>query len=400
MSWIVRKPFVAAFYGTSLTTGRLSTFWVERLAQELRGVPEALGQVILYNLGKGSQTSDWGAANAYTVAQLRPDFILSEDFTINDCFEVAGVPQVSQAQQETNMQAMHDAWVAANPDVDITWQSMSSVDVGVSVGRPTLAARYANGLVKAAAMGDRVLDNYLAASGLPVPPGVAGGWTKPLPNVRTQPVAGSIEVTDGYGEMPGGTTWNPADKSANIALSGGNLAATSTAGSAWLIARATQAVPDKTHIELVANVTVDVSYPSFGLANAAHPLNSALGLGNDSIGVYRTGQVQIGGVVVGSAGFTYGAGDTIAIEVDLTNAVAYFMKGGVRTGFSIAAIAGAVYPAIGFFDAGATGTLKVTGFGDGLHPTQAATNQFLMPNAKFWCRQRMADLYGLAAPVP
>lgn len=182
MTWALRKPFVVAFYGTSLTTGRLSTFWPEYLREILKAMPEAVGNVLVYNLGKGSQTSDWGAANAYTVAEKAPDLIVSEDFTINDCADGGGGPAVSEVDQLANMEAMHDEWTAANPAVVIVWQSMNSVSVAGAAIRPTLAARYAAAKVKALALGDDHLDNY---GGAPTPPGVVGGWPKPLPDYLT-----------------------------------------------------------------------------------------------------------------------------------------------------------------------------------------------------------------------
>lgn len=186
MSWTVRRTFTVGFFGTSLSNpGRLNPGWVALMSQELRGVPEAIGPVLVLNQAKGGETSTWGAANVFTLADKRPNAVFSEDFTINDCFDSGGGPQVSQAQQAINMQAIHDALIASNAACEITWMSMSSVDAAVAVGRPALAARYAAGGVKALAMGDRWLDLYAGGNAFPVPPGVAGGWVKPLPTVDT-----------------------------------------------------------------------------------------------------------------------------------------------------------------------------------------------------------------------
>lgn len=181
MSWQIRKPFTLVTYGTSLTTGRLSAQWVERLQQTLYGLPEAVGPVIVYNMGKGSQTSVWGAANAGLVANLKPTHILTEGFAINDCALVGGVPQVSQSDHLTNMASMRATWKATNPSVDITWQTMSSVGSTTATGRPNLADYYADEMSYAATQGDTRIDNYLGPGGL-YP---ASGWPKPLADSLT-----------------------------------------------------------------------------------------------------------------------------------------------------------------------------------------------------------------------
>lgn len=178
MSETILPPFVLVTYGTSLTTGRLSTNWAERLKQQLLGVPEAIGPFILYNLGKGSQTSTWGVDNAYIGAAMHPTHILSETFAINDSVVVSGVPTVTQTQNLANMASMRSTWTASNPTVDITWQSMNGVSTSGDSLRPNLADYYNNGMAQAAAWGDTAIDNY---NGAQSPPGVATGWIKPLP---------------------------------------------------------------------------------------------------------------------------------------------------------------------------------------------------------------------------
>jgi len=177
MTWTVRAPFVLVTYGTSLTTGRLSATWPERLVQGIIGAPECVGPFILYNMGKGGQTSVWGAANAYLAADMKPTHILSEGFAINDCFGGAS-PVVSQANHLANMASMRSTWRASNPSVDITWQTMSSVDTTVATGRTLLANYYADEMTFATSNGDSKIDNYLGAGG--TYPGPSTGWIKPL----------------------------------------------------------------------------------------------------------------------------------------------------------------------------------------------------------------------------
>ena len=172
MTTVIPPPFTLVTYGTSLTTGRLSSFWPERLQQALLGVPEAIGPVIVYNLGKGSTTSVWGVDNAQYGAAMRPSHILSETFAINDCALINGTPTVSLVDNAANMAAMRAIWVAADPMVNITWQSMSSISSSNTSLRPDLATYYNDGMATGTALGDSVLDNY-------------PGWINPLPLALT-----------------------------------------------------------------------------------------------------------------------------------------------------------------------------------------------------------------------
>jgi hypothetical protein len=370
---------------------------VERLALELRGVPEALGDVILLNMGKGSQTSDWGRDNAFTISQKRPKFVLSEDFTINDCFEpTPGNPQVTEANQHANMLSMHNEWVAAG--IDVTWQSMSAVGPLVAVGRPTLAARYASGLTYGLGLGDRVLGNYLGDHGLTIPPGVAGGWLKPLPGYQTNgAVPFALPVTAGYGPQSDLATWDPAHTGAAVSLSGDLLTATGVGGTG--MTRSTVAIAGKIHFETTAGAGGTYN---IGLTNAAGANGGYPGLDGNSIGLSNGAGVYSNGLFVGPSGLPgVNPGDTIGYEVDPVAHLIYFMQGAIRSaGFDISGLGGgSLYPALGVVGAGQGATFNPNQTGDQLHPLQVLTDQYLLPNAKFWCRQRMAQLYGLPAPT-
>lgn len=400
MTWKVPRHCVICFYGTSLTTGRLSTYWVERLALELRGVPEALAPPIVINLGKGSQTSDWGRDNAYTIATKRPDVLITEDFTINDCFETSpGVTQVSPAAQLVNMQSIHDEVKAANAACDIIWQSMSSVDATVATARTTLAARYAAGGAKALAMGDRWVDNYAGGNALPIPPGIAGGWIKPLPTWQSNPQVPFVDlVTDGYEPIHTGTL-NAADKSASIDLTGGDLTATANANAVGAV-RGAVAITGTKHFEFTITSAVGIT-PNVGVANAGANLAQPVGFTANSLGILLNGDIKTNNAVVGNAGFVLVNGDVIAIEVDRPNNLAYFRKGAIRSaGFDISAIAGDLFPIVGLSSAGASVVANLTQQGDGLHPLQSLTDLYLLPNAKFAARGALARFYGLPAPIP
>lgn len=148
------KPFTLACYGTSLTTGRLSSDWVIELKRDLQQQEEAKGEVIVYNAGKGSQTSDWGRENAYTLTALRPSHILFEGFGINDC----AIGPVSLVQAAINFNSMVDQWQAGIPGVYITHQTMSPAAAS-DTNRTQLQNYYNQELSLATAQGITSLDH-------------------------------------------------------------------------------------------------------------------------------------------------------------------------------------------------------------------------------------------------
>lgn len=165
-------PFVLALAGTSLTQGRLATpptSWALRLLTEMRASEECKGVVRVVNSGVGSSTSGTSAAPAGGITQARifspqrPTHLLMEDFGINDCVPSSAI---SLVQQTANLNTIRDLYVAANPDVVIVHQTMSSASAA-DVNRTTLADYYANGTTWAASHGLLTLDNY-------------ADWPKPL----------------------------------------------------------------------------------------------------------------------------------------------------------------------------------------------------------------------------
>ena len=86
MAVLIKRPFVLALLGTSLTNGRLAAppnGWDLELKRHMMSSPECKGEVQIINLGKGSQTSDWGVLQAPLIRDLRPTHLLMEDFAIN-----------------------------------------------------------------------------------------------------------------------------------------------------------------------------------------------------------------------------------------------------------------------------------------------------------------------------
>lgn len=129
--------------------------------------------------------------------------------------------------------------------------------------------------------------------------------------------------TGGGGGGIGGTTWNPADKSAAITLSNGNLTATDTATEDSDGVRSTTGQSaGKVYFEVTA--TTSSTDWAAGLANSTFPLTLHAGLGGDGngIGFYNVNPPQYiyynnGALATGT---TAGAsGDIIYFAADLTN---------------------------------------------------------------------------------
>ena len=159
------------------------------------------------------------------------------------------------------------------------------------------------------------------------------------------------------------TTWNPADASAKITLTGGNLIATANAADA--VGSAVRAVRSQTsglrYAEFTATlVNAPTGNMSVGIANATAPITGAI-LGGDvnSVGYYDNGTVYLNLVVVATLA-TYVTGNVISMAVNSARTKIWFRvnAGGWNNdilanqnpatdvgGISITAITGPLFPA-------------------------------------------------------
>jgi hypothetical protein len=201
--WYIRKPFILAVLGTSLSAGRLSgNLWWQRLMVNARAQPEAVGPVVLQNFAKGSQTSVYGVDTAPLIADFNPTHVLTEGFAIND-----SAFGISRPDHLANMLTIRNILKAKNPEVDITWQTMNGVSTSGMALRPELPEYYQDEIDFADLHGDRMLDHY---NGLPSPPAPAGGWPKPLPEYMTDSNDGLHPIWEGALEVyfwPGMIYW-------------------------------------------------------------------------------------------------------------------------------------------------------------------------------------------------
>jgi lysophospholipase L1-like esterase len=226
---VILRPVGIACFGTSLTTGRLSGGWPQKLQDKLNGVSRR--RVICYDVGQGSQTSAWGVANIDRPRNHRPDICLIE-FSINDSVTSNGI---SISQATANLTSIVSALRAVNPNVLIYLMTMNGCpDLAA---RPDLEAYYQNDRNFAAANGCGLIDirpvwgtpNYtdtpdglhpteaaVAAKLLPTVFGVlapiVAAETLPTTPPPQPPVLAS--VSPGGGPLAGGTT---------ITLAGSNL---------------------------------------------------------------------------------------------------------------------------------------------------------------------------------
>lgn len=159
----------------------------------------------------------------------------------------------------------------------------------------------------------------------------------------------SARRASGGGAGPSAATWNPADKAANITLSGGNLTAT-TALASWVSVRATQGVSSGKYYWELVQVGTDTGpgYNMPGVALAAAGLNSFIGA--DASGwSYQFGLQRTWTGLVSAA---YGPapvfvdGTVIGVVLDMDGGTVRFLQNNVAGATpAYSGLSGTVYPA-------------------------------------------------------
>jgi hypothetical protein len=109
-------------------------------------------------------------------------------------------------------------------------------------------------------------------------------------------------------------TWNPADKSATVTLTGGSLIATTTSAAQAGVRGLTSVASGKVYVEHTIGV---LSGFVVGWANAAQSLAGALGATADSFGYQVGGSFRIAGTFPGTVD-TARLGQTVRIAWDIT----------------------------------------------------------------------------------
>lgn len=164
-------------------------------------------------------------------------------------------------------------------------------------------------------------------------------------------VPGGIAIVGAPGAT---TTFNPADKSAHITLSGGNLIATGdgAGGGDDLVRSTTSKTVGKLYFE--GNLTTGGTEFAIGLANSTATLTAFLGTDNNGIGIFKSGHIFRNGSNVLS-GPAFANGDIVGVAIDFPNNLIWFRNNTAPTvwnaggtadpatgvgGLSIAAITG------------------------------------------------------------
>ena len=130
----------------------------------------------------------------------------------------------------------------------------------------------------------------------------------------------------------GGVTWNPADKGADVSLSGGDLTATLTGTVTNTVVRGTTShatgVAGKYYFEGVRNST-GASYPYLGICNAALPFTATTG--NAAPGVFAVAGNNFfcyGNGASVNTGQTWANGDIEMVAVDMATLKIWFGRNG------------------------------------------------------------------------
>lgn len=164
------------------------------------------------------------------------------------------------------------------------------------------------------------------------------------------------------------TTLDPNNKTASVALSGGNLVATSSAASS---VAATRTLTGLHYLE--ATITTLTGTPAIGLVNSSYSMSTATLLGGDanSLGYRSGGAVVANSVTLATLG-AFVQGDRVGMAVDPANRLVWFrVNGGNWNGSALNNPAtgvggldysgmtlGRLLPAVGFSLTGAVWTMK------------------------------------------
>jgi hypothetical protein len=153
-------------------------------------------------------------------------------------------------------------------------------------------------------------------------------------------------------------TWNSADKGSNVALSGGDLVATTSSTSNHAVRSTISKTTGKWYWEVtIGSGTVNrigVANATFSVSAGSGSPNSSLGLATHSLAVDRAGSVWVpngGGTTIGSIG-AMTEGDVVCIALDMDNGTVAFRKnaGTFLTVSGANVPTGAIFAAVGQYD--------------------------------------------------
>lgn len=133
----------------------------------------------------------------------------------------------------------------------------------------------------------------------------------------------------GSAPPPATTTWNPADKNANITLSGGNLTASASVGGDNLVRSTTSKTAGKWYWEVTSDHGGGEDSPG-GLGTASESLSNYAGQTNNSTGWYSSGQGYCGGAAFSAPGWS--PSNVLGLALDLDSSPPTLQMHDVTTG--------------------------------------------------------------------
>jgi hypothetical protein len=158
-------------------------------------------------------------------------------------------------------------------------------------------------------------------------------------------------------------TWNPADKSSDITLSGSDLIATMTGTNVHRLVRATHGrSTGKYYFEILSGSGVD---SSGGVADSGASLSAYCGSNATSYGYAKVNGNKYNNSTGSSYGASYTSGDVVGIAVDLDAGKIWFAKNNTwqasgdpaaGTNAAYTGLSGTKYPALSVYNNAATAT--------------------------------------------
>lgn len=157
----------------------------------------------------------------------------------------------------------------------------------------------------------------------------------------------------------GGVTWNPADKAADIVLSGSDLVANSSASAAFRTVRATLSKSSgKFYFEVVVGST-GANDAMVGVASSGLSLTNYTGSSAASWGYYQVNGNKYNNASPTAFGASYPSPATIGVAVDMTAGKIWFAKdntwqasgnpaAGTNEAFS--GLSGSLFPAVSIYN--------------------------------------------------
>lgn len=166
-------------------------------------------------------------------------------------------------------------------------------------------------------------------------------------------IPGIVASTPFVGVVLPTVTWSPADKSATISLSSGDLIATKTGASSYGGVRATHPVIGKKYFEVYISSVGAGPFMVVGVLNPAANLGVNIGADNAGWGYYQETGDKIHGGEQQSYGASFtGPGTVVGVAVDADSGSVEFFRNGESQGTAFTGMGGDLYPAVSLWRAG------------------------------------------------